>query len=105
MLVFVPELDDVETQSVDIEVDVTLLEIGRHRLPNADFGMQSFNGLPCRLAQTLAMCLWLDEQYFQFALCILLVNLKNQTAYDLSIMDNAISFGVFIIYGAFNGLP
>ena len=79
MMVFIPEFYDVEAQTVHIEMNVALLEIGSHGFPDADFRVHSFYGLPCRLTDALAMCLGIDEQDFKFTLRILLVNLKNQT--------------------------
>ena len=39
MLVFIPEFYDVEAQTVHIEMNVALLEIGSDGFPDADFGV------------------------------------------------------------------
>ena len=105
MMVFVPELNDVEAQTVYIEMNVALLEIGSDGFPYAYFGVHCFYGLPCCLADALAMCLGIDKEDFQFALRMLLLNLKNQTAHHISVTDDAVSLCLFPIHTAFDGLP
>ena len=104
MLILVPELNNMETQTVYVEVNVPLLEIRGHRFPHSDFWMHGFYGFPCCLTYALAVCLWMNEQDFQFASSILLVNLKNQTPNHIAITDNAIGFGLIIIDATLNGL-
>jgi hypothetical protein len=57
-----------------------------------------FYSLPCRLTDALAMSLWIDEQYFQFTLRILLVNLKNKTTDNITITDDTIGLSLIPIY-------
>ena len=61
MMIFVPKLNDVEAQTVYIEMKVALLELGSDGFPYADFRVHGFYGLPCRLADALAMYLRIDE--------------------------------------------
>lgn len=58
MVVGVPEFDDVETATVNIEMDVALLEIGGDAFPDFDFGVHRLYGFPCCLANALAVDIW-----------------------------------------------
>ena len=104
-LMLVPELNDMETKTIHIEVNVPLLEIRSTCLPNAYLRMHDFDGLPCCLTQALAVHLWLDKQYLQFAFSILFVNLKNQTANHIAITDYTIGFGLVTIDATLDSLP
>ena len=86
-------------------MNVALLEIGSDGFPYADFRVHGFYGLPCRLADALAMYLRIDEQDFQFAFRMLLVNLKYQTANHISVTDDAIGFSPFSVHTTLDGLP
>ena len=55
MMIPVPELDDMESAAVDIEMDVALLEVGRDGFPDADLGVHCLHGSPRCLSNTPAM--------------------------------------------------
>ena len=96
-LILVPEFHDVETQPVHIEVYVAFFEIRCHGFPHTDFGVNDFNCLSSSLAKPLTVSIRLDKQYFQFAFCVLPVNLKNHAANDLFIMHYSVSLGLIVI--------
>ncbi len=66
-VVAVEELDNVEPEPVHVEVDVARLEIGGAGLPDADFGVEPFDGAPCCLSDSHAVAFWKDEEEFKFA--------------------------------------
>ena len=85
MLVFIPELYDVEAQTVHIEMNVALLEIRSDGFPNADFGVQGFYSLPCRLADLEGTSLdplsFIQQILFKHLVCAGLY-MKNQVCSD-----------------------
>ena len=81
MLVLVPELDNMETAAVHVEVNVAFFEIRGYGLPNLDLRMHRFNGFPRSLADALAVDLRQHEQQFQLTLGRLLINTHDDTAH------------------------
>ena len=66
-MVFREKLHNVEAAFVDIEVDVALLEIGGHRLPDDNLGIHLFDETPGRIAHALAVNIGFYKQKFQLA--------------------------------------
>ena len=83
-------LHDVETASVDIEMDVALLEIGCVGFPNRHFRVQLFDQTPGGIADALAVNLGVDKQQFQFA--ALAIYTDDSTSNFLPIEENAVGF-------------
>lgn len=67
-MVAVEELYDMESAAVHIEVDVTLLEVRRYRLPYFDLRVQPLHLAPCLIADTSAMCRGQYEQQLELAM-------------------------------------
>ena len=84
-MVLIPELDDMEAAAVHVEVDVALLEVRGNGLPDADFRMPRFHGLPSSLADAFAVAFRKDKQQFKLALSRLLVSLKYDAAHLLAV--------------------
>lgn len=63
----VEELDDVEATTIDIKMNVALLEIGRMGLPDADFRMHPFHLAPSRITDATTVDVGRDEQQLQFS--------------------------------------
>ena len=70
----VEEFDYVEAASVDIEVDVSCLEIRRAGLPDLCLRIEPFDLLPRSLAQPFAVRCRVDEQQVQMVVLRLLVD-------------------------------
>ena len=70
----VPELDDMESAAVDIEMDVALLEIGSDGFPNADLVMQRLDGTPRCLSDATAMDFGRNEEQLELSLRFVLVD-------------------------------
>ena len=54
-VVAVEELDDVESEPIHVEVDVARLEIGRAGLPDANLGVESFDGVELAVRDVLEL--------------------------------------------------
>lgn len=92
---------DVEAAPVDIEVDVSLLEIGCMGFPDRHFRVQLFDKTPGGITDALAVNLGVDKQQLQFA--TLAFHTDNGTANFLPVEENAVGFGVFAINGGLDG--
>ena len=103
MLILVPKLDDVEAATVHVEMDVAFLEVRRDGLPDSDFGMHCFHGLPSRLADALAMAFWRHEQQLQIAFPGLLFDGQHDSTHFLAVHNNAIGLGVFSVDRVLDG--
>lgn len=99
----VKELDDVEAATIDIEMNVALLEIGRMGLPNADFRMHPFHLAPSRITDATTVDVGRNEQQLQFAQSLFLVDFQHDSADFLPVTDDAISLGIWLVDGTFNG--
>ena len=66
-VVAVEELDDVESEPIHVEVDVARLEIGRAGLPDANLGVEPFDGAPGGLSNSHAVAFGPDEEKLEFA--------------------------------------
>ena len=66
MMILVPELHNLETTFVDIEMNISFLEIGRDGFPYFYFRVYCFNGKPCGLTNSLAVCFGGNEKQLQF---------------------------------------
>ena len=51
----VPELHDLETTTVDVEMNVAFLKIGRDGFPDMNLWMEFLNGFPCGLSEAVAV--------------------------------------------------
>lgn len=58
IIIFIPELHNLESSAVDIEMDIPFLIVGSDELTHVDAGIQLLNGLPCSLADATAVCSW-----------------------------------------------
>ena len=55
--ILTPELVDLKSAFVYVEMDISLLKVRSTGFPNLCFGVQSFNRLPRAVANAFAVCL------------------------------------------------
>ena len=99
----VEELDDVEAATIDIEMNVALLEIGRMGLPDANFGMHPFHLAPSGKTDATTVDVGRYEQQLQFAQSPFLVDSQHDSADFLPVADDAIGLGIWLVDGTLNG--
>ena len=99
----VEELDDVEAATIDIEMNVALLEIGRMGLPDANFGMHPFHLAPSGKTDATTVDVGRYEQQLQFAQSPFLVDSQHDSADFLPVADDAIGLGIWLVDGSLNG--
>ena len=58
MEMLVPKLHNLETTTVDVEMNVAFLKIGCDGFPNTNLRMEFLNGFPCSLSYAVAVGIW-----------------------------------------------
>ena len=91
------ELNNVETTSINVEVNIPLLKVWRNRLPYRHFRMQLFHRAPGGIADALAVRFGRDKQKIELA--PLTVHSDNDAADRPPILPDPISLAT--IYGGF----
>jgi len=97
-MVAVIELDNVETASIDVVVNIPFLKVGRDRFPYRHFRMQLFHGAPGGIADAPAVRFWRDKQKIEIAPRTF--HSDNDAADRLSVLHNPI--GLAAINGLFD---
>ena len=103
MMIPVPELHDMESAAVDIEMDVALLEVGSDGFPDADLGMQCLDGTPRCLSDATAMDFGRNEEQLELSLRFVLVDAQYHAAHEPAIENDAVGFGTFAIDAPLDG--
>ncbi len=96
----VKELHDMETTSVDVEVDISLLKVRRYGLPDLHFRMQTFDSTPCGISDAPAVDLRRNKEDLQITVITLYAD--DHSADRLSVLHDAVSLAA--IDGLFNRL-
>ena len=102
--ILTPELIDLKSAFVYIEMNIALLKIWCTGMSDNCFGMECFYCLPCATPNAFAVSFGFNKQYFQFILVCVFVDAKYHSAYIFSIQNNAVCFGIRRIDTRFNGL-
>ena len=102
-MILVPELDDMESAAVDIEMDVALLEVGCDGFPNADLGMQCLDGTPRCLSDATAMDFGRNEEQLELSLRFVPVDAQYHTAHEPIVENDAVGFGTFAVDAPLDG--
>ena len=102
--ILTPELIDLKSTLVYIEMDIALLKIWCTGMPDNCFGMECFYFLPCAASDAFAVCFGLNIQYFQFIMVCVFVDAKDHSAHIFSVQNNTVCFGVCRIDTHFNAL-
>lgn len=100
----VEEFDDVETATIDIEMNVALLEIGGNCFPNPDFGVHLLDGLPRCETYTSAVDMGRDEKQFEVARMGVGVQVYHYASHLLAVAYDSVSLGTRGVDSVADGL-
>ncbi len=87
----VEEFYDMEAAFVDIEMDISGLEVGSTGLPDLRTRIEAFSFLPGSRADALAVCLRCDKQQLQMVMLRLFIYRQYQSPDNLAIFPDTTS--------------
>ena len=98
------KLDNMESATVDIEMNVTLFKIWGHRFPHTNLWVHTFHLTPGCISDSTAMDMGRYEQKFQLSTECIFIDANHYATYDLTIFGNAVSLSIWGINSLFNGV-